>query len=216
MVALRSSYRFSRSTPPRRPGAVRALTWTDVTSNLGEDEDWVKTGTAANATTASMTSSRLFIADSCGRKSPEILRWPRESSMCRKSRGASRERRASVRRQTLCRSGTGGRRRGRNGAHNESLRRGSLVVEGITTDERHGRSGRGVDHADVTRHCDSDPLHPVVLGGDGRLQLQGVAFLDVLQHPKEAVAMRGDADVARRPREGRVLDPPCCEVEHRV
>ena len=62
----------------------------------------------------------------------------------------------------------------------------------------------------------SDPLDAVVLGGDGRVEHQRVAFLDVLQHTEESVTMGRYADIAYRARQRRVLDPPGGEVEHGV
>jgi len=47
---------------------------------------------------------------------------------------------------------------------------------------------------------DTNRLLIAELQRDGRVQLQRVSFLDVLEHPEESVAMRRDADVARRPR----------------
>jgi len=73
------------------------------------------------------------------------------------------------------------------------------MIERVAPDERHRRTGRRVDHADVGRDGDLDPLDPVLLGGDGRFQHQLVAFLDVLQRPKVAVPVGRDADVAWRP-----------------
>ena len=71
--------------PPRRPGAVRALAWTEVASNFGEDEDWEKTGDAAIATTPTIASSACFMTGLARQELGEILGDRRESSMCRKS-----------------------------------------------------------------------------------------------------------------------------------
>ena len=90
------------------------------------------------------------------------------------------------------------------------------MIEGIAADERHRGTGRRVDHADVVRSGDPDPLHPVLLGCDGRVEQQGIALLEVLEHPEEPVAVGRDADVPRRPWQGGAFDPAGREVEHRV
>ena len=95
----------------------------------------------------------------------------------------------------------------------ESLRRVAHEIERIARHQRDRMLGSCGEHAYVRRIDDSRRNDSIRLGSVEALQQQHVTDAHVFEHAEEAIAVRGDTDVARLADMSRSLDAASAAIQ---